>query len=62
MSRTRACINPKPQGQGKDCSVLGNDTEINECGTMPCPGKSCPGKSCPGKSCPAKLATIVNVN
>ena len=39
MTRTRACINPEPQGNGKDCSALGNDTEISECGMMPCPGK-----------------------
>ena len=39
MSRTRACINPEPQGNGKNCMALGNDTEISECGTAPCPGK-----------------------
>ena len=40
-SRTRACDNPLPKGSGKDCSSLGNDTEIGSCGTMPCPGKLC---------------------
>eukprot|EP00795_Rhopilema_esculentum_P016407 gene16407-7813_t len=37
MFRSRACDNPEPKGQGKDCFQLGNDTESANCGTAPCP-------------------------
>ena len=38
--RERTCTNPKPVGTGKDCSSLGETTEIRSCDT----GKKCPGK------------------
>eukprot|EP00795_Rhopilema_esculentum_P014506 gene14506-5566_t len=36
--RERTCTNPVPKGKGKDCSDLGNSTEIGACDT----GKPCP--------------------
>ena len=37
--RERTCTNPEPVGTGKDCSSLGETTEIKSCDT----GKKCPG-------------------
>eukprot|EP00058_Branchiostoma_floridae_P004974 XP_002590462.1 hypothetical protein BRAFLDRAFT_124564 [Branchiostoma floridae] len=36
-NRTRACDNPAPGWGGRDCE--GNDTEIQGCGSDPCPGE-----------------------
>eukprot|EP00795_Rhopilema_esculentum_P014505 gene14505-5565_t len=46
--RERTCTNPVPKGKGKDCSDLGNSTEIGACDT----GKPCPvdGKYGPWKN------------
>ena len=38
--RERMCNNPKPQGGGKDCSVIGSDTITRSCNSNPCPRKS----------------------
>eukprot|EP00794_Sanderia_malayensis_P011287 gene11287-12468_t len=35
--RNRACNNPVPKGAGKDCSSLGNETELAHCAVQPCP-------------------------
>eukprot|EP00794_Sanderia_malayensis_P003734 gene3734-4256_t len=36
-NRERTCTKPIPQGNGKDCSALGNLTEIAFCKSSPCP-------------------------
>ena len=40
ITRKRACDNPPPEGEGQDCSVLGNATEYKSCKIQDChPGK-----------------------
>ena len=38
-SRMRNCTNPAPSFGGKNCSRLGDDTEVKPCQVVPCPGK-----------------------
>ena len=38
-SRERTCTNPEPQGEGKDCHMIGKSTDVMECKIKECPGK-----------------------
>ena len=38
-TRERTCSNPKPQGEGETCKVLGEASEQIQCNVHGCPGR-----------------------